>query len=292
MLIFWMSKVYQVITDRIIELLESGSVPWHKPWKGFDNAPKSLVSGKPYRGINTFMCASAGYESPWWLSFKQAKERNGHVRKGERGWPCIYWNYQEKQDEKSGKIKKSGFIRHYTVFNVEQTEGVEYPQLETYDNFEPIQVCEDIVEWMPNRPELVRSGTRARYNASRDIVEVPQEKLFKKPEEFYSTLFHELSHSTGHPRRLNRPSLMEESMFGSHNYIKEELVAEMGAAYLCGHTGIENVIIDNSAAYINSWLSRLKQDKTLIVQAASQAQKSTDYILGEVFEDTAPKISY
>lgn len=142
---------------------------------------------------------------------------------------------------------------------------------------------------MPKRPQLVRSGSRARYSPSRDIVEVPQERRFKEPEEFYSTLFHELSHATGHTSRLNRPGLMELSRFGSYSYSKEELVAEMGAAYLCGHAGIENAVIDNSAAYINSWLSRLKKDKTLIVQAASQAQKAADYILGKQFDGAAPR---
>ena len=103
-----MNKVHDIITERILGMLESGTVPWHKPWKGMNEAPKSLVSGKPYRGINALMLVSAGYSSPWWMSFKQAKERHGHIRKGEKGWPCIYWNYQEKEDERSGEIKADG----------------------------------------------------------------------------------------------------------------------------------------------------------------------------------------
>lgn len=226
------------------------------------------------------------YACVYWLSFKQAKEKNGHVRKGEKGWPCIYWNSREEEDETSGKIKRMGFLRYYTLFNVEQTEGIEYPRVETDSRYESIQVCEQIVEGMPNPPEIVRSGTKARYSPSLDRIEIPREELFENLETFFSTLYHELVHSVGHSSRLNRPTLMEKATFGSDAYSKEELIAEMGAAYLCGHAGIESTVLDNSAAYIKSWVSRLKGDKTLVVQAASQAQKSSDYILGRNLEET------
>ena len=142
---------------------------------------------------------------------------------------------------------------------------------------------------MPNPPLIVWSGARACYNPSRDIVEMPREELFEKPEAFYSTLFHEMNHSTGHESRLNRSTFREKPQFGSHAYSKEELIAEMGAAYLCGHAGIENTVLDNSAAYINTWISRLEDDKTLVIQAASHAQKSADYILGRSLEETVGK---
>tara|TARA_R110002111_G_scaffold177181_2_gene243220 strand:- start:3706 stop:4560 length:855 start_codon:yes stop_codon:yes gene_type:complete len=280
-----MSKVYQVITDRMIQLLETGTVPWQRPWKGYINAPRNLVSDKQYRGINIFMLASTGYANPYWLTFKQIKSREGHVKKGEKGWPCVFWNWVEKENSDTGQMEKQGFIKYYTVFNVEQTKGINFPTPEVFDNFKPIQACEDIVAQMPDAPQITRCGSKACYVPSQDRIEIPRKELFEKIEEYYSTLFHELSHSTGHAKRLNRPGIMENTRFGTEKYSKEELVAEMGATFLCGYTAIENQTIDNSAAYINSWLSQLKKDMKLVVQAASLAQKSTDFILGQKLED-------
>lgn len=275
-----MSNAYQVITDRIISLLEEGTVPWHRPWGSPEDFPKNLVSGKEYQGINTFLLSSAGYESPYWLTFKQAKERGGSVRKAEKGMPCIYWNTIEIEDAKSGEMKSRGFLKRYTVFNVAQCEDVAYPPVEKIEReFEPIEACEKLVAKMPNPPGIKHEGNRAAYSPSQDTVSMPRPESFESPEHYYSTIFHELTHSTGHEKRLNRMPIANAP--GGRGYAMEELVAEMGAAFLCGRTGLEDKTIDNSAAYIDFWLGRLRNDSKLVVQAAGKAQKASDYIIGK-----------
>lgn len=281
---------YQVITDRIVAMLERGVVPWRKPWRsGSDGAPVNLVSRKSYRGINVFLLACSDYESHYWLSFKQAKQLDGYVNKRERATMVVYWNWIDKQSGQSdtdGKpvVDRIPFLRHYSVFNVQQCtlpNGV-VPTLPDKPIVEPIATCETIVDGMPNRPEIGHNGcNRAYYRQATDSVHMPDRARFDKQTEYYSTLFHELSHATGHRSRLDRKTLTECDGFGGQNYNREELVAEMGAAFLCGVTGIETQTLDNSAAYLASWLRVLKNDKRLVVTAAAQAQKAVDYILAK-----------
>lgn len=270
-----MAGVYEIITERIIKLLEEGTVPWKMPWRV--GSPKNLVSGKPYRGLNSLILASAPYEQPWWVTFKQAHGKGGHVRKGEHGWPCVYWNLFAKVNEE-GKRERIPIIRYYTLFNVEQTEGVEYPPMPERE-FSPIEACVKVVEGMPNPPEIKQGGNQAFYRPPADLVGIPKPERFDSPESFYSTLFHELTHSTGHTRRLNREEVMKRNAFGSQDYSKEELVAEMGSAFLCGHCAIEPAVMESSASYIGSWLKKLRDDKKLVITAASRGQKACDYIL-------------
>ena len=276
------SNVYQTITDRIIDGLRKGVVPWHKPWCGPQEHPRSLASGKKYRGINAFMLSTAEYAAPYWLTYKQARDRDGHVRKGESGYPCVYWNWTEKENPETGEKKKHPFLKRYTVFNVEQCAGIRYPEslAETSDHV-PIEACERLVADMPNRPDIRHGGDRASYWPGSDLVQMPPKEYFESPEAYYGALYHELTHSTGHESRLARPEITKISSFGGEPYSREELVAEMGSAFLCGHTGIEKMVIDNSTSYINSWLSRLSDDNRLVVTAGAQAQKAADYILDE-----------
>lgn len=275
-----MQRVYEIITNRVIELLEQGTVPWRRPWGGPDGAPRNLNSGKAYRGVNVFVLSAAGYESPYWVSFKQARQRGGHVRKGEKGMPCVFWNWLEKEDRDSGKEVKIPFLRYYTVFNVEQCDNVDYPKaVPVSPTFEPIEACEAIVSGMPARPPIKHGGARACYRPTTDQVCMPEPTLFEPREAYYATLFHELVHSTGHQRRLARKEIMEPIRFGSSPYSREELIAEMGGTYLCGHAGIEGKVIENSAAYIDHWLKTLRGDTRMVVSAGSQAQKAADYIL-------------
>ncbi len=277
---------YQVITDRVISLLESGTVPWHKPWGGPERRPRNLVSDRPYRGMNVFLLSAADYESPYWLTFRQAKQRGGWVRKGESGCPCVYWNWTEKTNEESGETEKHAFMKAYTVFNVHQCDEINYPKFEeSKREFTPIEACERVVTDMPRAPPIHHGGDRACYQPSSDSVHMPPPERFDKPESYYGTLFHELVHSTGHASRLGRPGITDPIAFGTSKYTKEELVAEMGATFLCGHTGIENAVIDNSAAYISSWLRRLRHDNRLVVQAAAQSQKAADYVLNQKPEE-------
>ena len=192
--------------------------------------------------------------------------------------PVIYWNWLEVTD-KEGEEKKIPFMRYYKLYNLEQCEGIRRPQTEAKpNNFTPIQQCENIVVAMPKQPQIKNGVPRAFYDPVNDRINLPGKELFVGPEEYYCTLFHEMVHSTGHGSRLKRKTLTEATYFGSTNYSKEELIAEMGAAFLCGHSGIDNVIIDNSSAYISGWLRKLKDDTRLVILAAAQAQKAVDYV--------------
>ena len=280
-----MCKVYDVINSRIIEMLEQGTVPWKKPWNALSNMPKNLCSKKEYRGINLFLLACQSYGSPYWLTFKQVQEKGGYIRRGEKSSPVIFWKWLDRQnsimeDNEASSTGKIPLIRYYSVFNLEQTEGVAAPdQQQTMSDFNPIERAECIISAMPGMPEIKHAGNRAYYSPSLDYIQLPNKSAFSSPAEYYGTAFHELSHSTGHAKRLGRKSILEPSYFGSHEYSKEELVAEMGAAFLCGHAGIEQTTIENSAAYIAGWLKALKNDKTLLIHAAAQAQKASDYML-------------
>jgi antirestriction protein ArdC len=272
------SSVYSIVTEQILKQLESGVAPWHRPWT--THIPKNLASGRPYRGINVFLLSASGYGSPYWLTYKQATERGGHVRKGEHGAKVVFWKIgtREAEDADGDTIeRKSILLRYYTVFNVEQCDEITPPDAGRVVN--PIDECERIVHQMPNPPAMQQDG-RAWYRPSNDTVGMPSRNAFNSAEEFYSTLFHELTHSTGHTNRIGRDGIERLNTFGSESYSKEELIAEMGAAMLCGVAGIERKTLSNSAAYLKSWIDVLKSDSRMVVSAASQAQKAADYIQG------------
>jgi antirestriction protein ArdC len=282
-----MPSVYEVITQRIINQLESGTAPWHKPWKARGRAalPRNLITGREYRGINLWILLSAGYSSPFWLTFRQAKGLGGHVRQGETGCPVVFWKFgvEEVQDGEEIIEKRSVMCRYYTVFNVEQCEDLRLQPAQPPDDsgqIGPIEACEQVVSGWQARPIIHHHGDVASYNKVTDVVQMPNRSCFDGSEEYYSTLFHELVHSTGHPGRLNRSTLTDFERFGDEIYSREELVAEMGAAFLAGYCGIENRTINNSAAYLASWLKALKDDSRMVLIAASQAQKAADLILG------------
>jgi len=270
--------IYAEVTDRIISKLESGTIPWRKPWNA---APANYVSKKPYRGVNVWLLDS-DYRSPYWLTFRQAKKLGGYIRKGEKGTQIVFWKILEEKltDVETGEIKARRFpiLKYYTVFNLEQCEGID---MEIAPVVEPIASAEEIIANYQNPPALMFGGNRASYNPAQDTVHMPVRETFKSPAEYYSTLFHEYIHSAGHSSRLNRESI-KDVRFGSDTYSEEELVAEMGAAYLCGMSGTDLVAktLENSAAYINHWRSKLSKDKRLIVRASCQAQKAADWIIG------------
>jgi len=277
--------VYERITARIVQQLESGTVPWRKPWKGGEAGhPRNLVSGHRYRGVNTFLLACAAHDSPYWLTFRQTKQLGGHVRKGEKSTPVVFWKWIERENPDSGQIEKFPLLRSYSVFNSEQCDlpPDKVPTISAVpvNDFEPITVCEQVVSEMPDPPEIIHGGASASYRPVSDTVQMPRPSRFDAPTDYYSTLFHELTHSTGHESRLCRLGITDDIRFGSQTYSKEELVAEMGAAFLCGHCGIENTVLENSTAYIAGWLRRLRDDKRLVVHAAAAAQKAADFILG------------
>ena len=276
--------VYSIVTNRIIELLEQGTVPWEKPWTEA-GIPMNLLSKRPYRGINLWLLLSLNYERNLFLTWDQLKKLGGSVKQGEHGHVVIFWKTQQKSadQEETEKEKKAPLLRYYKVFNIAQCRELPQELLEpiTPKEHDPILECQAILSSMPKSPLLAFTGNQAYYDIEKDAVVLPQLKFFKSSETFYATLFHELVHSTGHEKRLNRKTITEMAEFGSEMYSMEELVAELGSAYLSSFTGILSSGIKNSAAYIKGWLGKLKNDKRFIVHASGHAQRAVDFIINQ-----------
>jgi antirestriction protein ArdC len=267
-------NAYQHITDRIIRAIETeGLAPWKKPWR--TDSPRN-VRGNVYRGINRLVLSIQPYADPRWLTFKQVSELGGHVRRGEHGTPVMFW--KEVEEERGSETQKRMVARYYYVFNVEQTEGLDLePPTKGLDD----SVCSSVAslaEIMCPSVEVHRKGTAAYYSPSEDVVVMPREELFTTFEDFEQTLAHELVHATGHSTRLARKEVCDPIQFGSDPYAREELVAELGAAFLTNELGIASDL-QQSASYVSGWLKALKNDKSLIVKAASSAQAAVDFIL-------------
>jgi antirestriction protein ArdC len=280
-------SVYSIVTDRIVSLLEQGTIPWQKPWHGGDQAPQNLVSRKPYHGINVFLLNAMNYASPLWLSYLQAQQLGGNVRRGEKGCPIVFWKRLDTKNKETGEAERIPLLRYFTVFNLAQVDGVQVPTTsEPTREFSPIEKAQEIVDRMPKHPEIRHGLSQAFYQPSVDLVGMPAAEQFKTREDYYATLFHELSHSTGHASRLNRKGVSgsegQWSSFGSNPYAKEELVSEISASYLCAEAHIVDRTIDNSAAYVAGWILRLKNDSKLIIEASSKAQRAADFIMGKL----------
>jgi len=292
---------YEVVTERFIKYIEEhGQLPWRKPWMVVqpDIAPMNYKSKTPYSGVNIFMCLMSGFESPYWLTYKQAVEMGGQVRKGEKATPIIRFNPPDKKrlqaiddddsldDEEKAERKKRlfGFYKVFLVFNAEQIDGIEFPKAEPTEPakvFNPIEEAEKVVANMPNRPTIVHREPGAFYRPFDDSINMPKRELFDSPEDYYSTLFHELSHSTGHKSRLGRLEDQRDAAFGSADYSKEELVAELSSSFVMNELGIENSDTErNSAAYLANWCKAMKSNVKMLVQAMNKAIPSANYIFG------------
>ena len=277
-------KVADVITNRIIEKLEAGTVPWQKPWSG-GSWPKNVVSKKEYRGVNSFVLGCSEFSSPYWGTFKQISDLGGTITKGQHGSPVLFYTWLEDKSDFEVE-RKIPFMRFYKVWNLEQTTGVDMskvPVAVVLNDNEKLDMCESIIKNMPLRPEIKFKEARAYYSPTLDIVNMPRMETFKDSESYYSTIYHELGHSTGHKSRLARKDF-DGNCFGSDSYSKEELVAELTASFLMSVCGIENKTIDNSASYIQSWIRKFKNYKNLLISASSQAQKAFDFITNKRFE--------
>lgn len=275
--------VYEMVTDRIIEQLEQGVIPWEKPWGGVIDGAYNRISKKPYSLLNQMLLQHSGE----YATFKQWSELGGHIRKGEKSEIVVFWKLQPYEDENADGekiIKQIPLLRYYNVFHVSQVDGIEPKELDL-NEFEPIEEAERIkTEYMTREhlKILEKLTDKAFYSPAFDYIQVPCKEQYQNVEEFYSTLFHEMVHSTGYKTRLDREDVKDCMYFGSENYSKEELTAELGSAFLVNLLGIETEkSFRNSSAYIQGWLGRLRGDKKFIVSASSKAEKAVKYILNE-----------
>lgn len=279
---------------------EGNTVPWRKPWEGGFLKPRSVATDKPYSGINVFWlmarAATAGYTSPYWLTYNRARKLGGHVRKGESCTYISYWNFVEKEvEDEDGEVETETIplVKTFRVFNTDQCElpddwmdeaGVTPPSNGDADGVDPHDAAEAVVENMPNPPEIVRDKTSARayYQPSTDRVQVPAMEQFSDVARYYATLFHELGHATGHEDRLNRAELTSGDVRGGDDYSREELVAEMCAGFLALEIGLTSEEMqEQTAAYLEHWIEVIEESPSILMSAATRGEKAARYILGE-----------
>lgn len=283
-------NIYEHVTNRILSQLEAGQIPWRKTWAS--GLPKSLTTGKEYRGINILLLGTSGYASRYWVTYRQALRLGGHVRKGEKATPVVYWKWRTDEDmqklrAKTGKESFAPCVPFVSaVFNLDQVEQVTRPKDDVpHLPNQPLEIAAQVYDVMPDKPEIHHSATnQPAYVPSVDRVLLPHLSQFENAAQYYSTLFHELVHSTGHAKRLNRFKETEGDRVERYSF--EELVAEFGAAFLCGFAGIQNRDTESlQAGYIQGWMQALKNDARLVVRAASAAQRAADYIRGKEATD-------
>jgi len=271
-------QICERITNMVIEKLEQGVVPWHKPWS-YDMWPRNPFTKNRYSGINVFLLLLAGFDKPFWMTYYQIHQLGGNVKANEQGYPIVYWKLFEIKNQE-GDEKFIPLLKQYTVFNIEQSTEINHSMFEaTKGKVNTIDECEKVINQMPKKPKVEDCSSRAYYNTNLDVIFLPPAHLFESTEAYYSTFFHELVHSSGHLSRLNRKSITEAVKFGTSNYSREELIAEIGASFLCAHCSIEDATVDNSIAYISNWTKRLREKKMMIITAAAQAQKAYEYVV-------------
>lgn len=290
------NNVYQMVTDRIIEQLEQGIIPWQRPWHGVIDGAISYTSRRPYSFLNQMLLGEAGE----YLTFNQIQALGGKIKKGAKAKMVVFYKMlkvekkviKEGSDPTNPEYEKKEHItpmlRYYNVFHLNDTEGIESKMDKTPEKkVNPIEKAEDIINTYVGKETLKfvsKPSNRAYYSPTFDEVVVPLISQFDIAEEYYSTSFHELVHSTGHPRRCNRDEC-KVVHFGSNDYSKEELCAEIGSAMLLNIVGIDtSKTFKNSIAYLQGWLRALRSDNRFIVSASSKAEKAVKYILGETTE--------
>ena len=275
-------NVYEMVTERIIKQLEQGTIPWQKPWTGVRSGAFNRVSKKPYSLINQAILEKPGE----YATFKQWKDLGGHIKKGAKAEMVVFWkiiDVEEKNDKGEIEKKKLPLLRYYNVFHISQVEGVEPLKEKLNTEIEPIEEADRIIKEYVDREHITFKeciSDKAFYRPMTDTVVVPLKEQFKNTNSFYQVAFHEITHSTGAQKRLDR-DIKELAPFGSEIYSKEELVAELGSAFLINHLGIETEgTFQNSASYIESWLQVLRNDNKFVVSASTKPEKAVNYILG------------
>lgn len=280
-------KVEEIITNQILEYLKEGEIPWKQPWMSI--FPKNFANNNEYSGINFFLLSIITKKNKWkypfFLTYKQAKDLGGVVKKGQKGTVIVFskvWtpkNQRINENDIEKKAKDSYWLlRYYRVFNIDQCEGIKAPEL---SQTAPDVSYEDILKSYIDIPIINKTGNRAYYNPLKDEIGIPPTNQFKDTLDYYSTLYHELTHSTGAKKRLGRFEENETGIFGSESYSKEELIAELGSAFLCARHNIDNRLIKNSAGYIQNWLKALENNPRWIISASSKAQKAVNYMTGK-----------
>lgn len=311
---------YEIITERIIALIESNEeLIWRKTWQTKESGdpllPMNFKSKENYRGANLFWLGmymmANNLENPYFLTFNQITELKGTLKKGSKSIPVVFYTKNLYRNTTTGrtittekynslsKAEQSNYepsftMQYYNVFSANDIEGIEFGTFKPYVKPEALQIesCEEILRNAPNMPPVGYGGDRAYYQYPTDIIQMPKLESFDKPQEFYSTLYHEMIHATGSPNRLDREEKKKRKAFGDSFYAFEELIAELGASYLCGQSGILYFTLKNSAAYLKSWkkgvVNELKNDPKFFFRAAADAQKGADYILNllpkEIYE--------
>lgn len=284
-------SVAQIVTEQILSQIDKGEIPWHKPWKATGGLPRS-IRGKAYRGANIILLGMTGRPGPW-LTYKEAERQGGNVKKGEKGSMVVFFKFLEKEG-KEGKKDRIPLMRYYKVFSLEQCEGVQEPSWLAKERAEeatkehtPIEQAEAVWKAYEDKPKVDHGGGRACYFPFLDKINMPKPEAFETPEAYYSTLFHEGVHSTGHESRTGRlEGAKAVAPFGSEDYSKEELVAEIGSAMLAAHAGIDCPdVARNSVAYLQNWSKKLRDDPNLFPRACSAAQKAVDYMIGHTYKD-------
>lgn len=288
------NDIYVKLTDSFINMLNMGIIPWERPWSP-TNAPTNLISKKAYKGSNVWLLNAMqeirGYKSRYWVSFKQAKDLGGNVKKGEKSTMIIYWQFSQfSKTKENGEVetKQIPLIKFSNIFNVDQCEGFEEKiPADVKNEIGTVDELEEIFANWKTKPVIHVGGDRAFYRPSTDSMAMPEKETFKDTASYYSVLGHEYIHSTGAKHRLNREGVTNLNFFGSHDYAKEELVAEMGASFFMGIAGLDRETHRNNAAYIQSWIKKLQNDPKMIVQAGSEAQKAVEYIIngGKIREE-------
>jgi antirestriction protein ArdC len=283
-----MSKVHQILTDKVLDMINKGVAPWKRPWRA-SGRPKN-IRGTNYNGINYFMLSMVAEMNGWsniWMTYNQIKEKGGTIKDDQKknGTCAYFFKMLERENAITGDLENSHpMFRFFLVYNLSQVDGIIVKGVN--DGAENVHselpAPQSIVDGYQNAPEIRFGGSRACYQPVTDKIAMPLLSAFDTPEHYYATMFHELAHSTGHLSRLNRKEVMDPIVFGSHDYSLEELVAELTSLFLCDECGINNErTMENSAAYLAGWHSKLKNDPKMFATAAARAQKAATYILGK-----------
>lgn len=281
------ADVNQYVTDRMVERLEQGEVPWINTRAKPLLAARSYTTGKQYRGINAFLLSMANGASPFWATFNTVKQAGGTVKKGSKSQIAIFWKLLESHevDSESGEKKHYPILRYYNVFSLDSCDGLTCPLLDEVNISDPIAAAEAIIAGYTDKPTITfgQSG-KAFYNVTEDRIAMPQRSHFTSASAFYRTYFHEILHSVGAKSRLNRWSQLDAQNIALDERSLEELTAELGAAMLLAHAGLFEEMEEKSASYLSHWKHALQADSKLIVKAAGAAQRAVDHILGRQWD--------